>query len=298
MNQDEPSAVECRLIDARFQLLEKVWGDVPKLYNHAVLAQVGLPYRDQKEARFFQRVSGGVALQMEAGALPTVSGEFELVGLPYGPRARILLLHLCSAAVLNQSPIVEVDDSFTAFAKTLGLAHNGRNIKTLRDQVRRMSVVQLRLAKSYGDFVDVFQGPIFSKLRAMFPADASQQALWPSYVEFSADFYNSLRINAVPLRKEAISALKHSSRALDIYSWLAHRLYRVKRPTKIRWTTLRVQFGRRSQDMGGFKRAFKTALKQVLMVYPDAQVFRVDGGLRIENSRPPVPFKKRSVLEG
>jgi hypothetical protein len=288
-----------RLIDTRVELLHKFWGDTPKLYNHAILCSVGLPYRNPgQDVRVFSRTSGTTSLRLEAGALPTSDGSFQDVGLPYGPRARLLLLHLCSEAVKHQSPIVEVDDSFTAFARSLGLATSGRNLNTLREQVRRMSAVSMRLAKRHGAYVDVFQGPVFSKMRAEFPEDGPQLQLWPSFVEFSPDFYESLRQHAVPLRKEAIGALKHSARALDIYVWLAHRLWRVNdsKPVSIRWTTLRFQFGRQDQQMQSFKRAFKTALKQVLMVYPEAKVEIIKGGLSLKRSPPPIPRKSAKRL--
>jgi len=287
--------VQGRLIDARMELTRRVWGEQQKLFNHAVLCSVGLPYRDQGDVRFFERSSGATNLRMEAGALPRAGGAgFEEVGLPFGPRARLLLLHLCSLAVKSSSPIVEVEDSFTGFARSLGLSTTGRNLRTLREQVRRMSCVSMRLSKDYGETVDVFQGHIFSKMRATYNNDPNQRELWPSVVEFSPEFYESLKNHAVPLRFEAIGALKHSSRALDIYAWLAHRLWRVKRPTSIKWTSLRFQFGGPSIGMGGFKRAFKTALKQVLLVYPAADVTVTKRGLTIRCSSPPVRFAENT----
>ena len=302
MSENGLTSVEGRLIDARLELTKRVWGDQEKLFNHAVLCSVGLPYRDQGAVRSFERSSGATSLRMEAGALPIAGGAgFEEVGLPFGPRARLLLLHLCSLAVKSSSPIVEVEDSFTGFARALGLSTTGRNLRTLREQVRRMSCVSMRLSKDYGDSVDVFQGHIFSKMRATYNNEPNQKELWPSFVEFSPDFFESLKNHAVPLRFEAIGALKHSSRALDIYAWLAHRLWRVNKPTSIKWTSLRFQFGGPAIGMGGFKRAFKTALKQVLFVYPEADVVITKRGLTIRCSAPPVRFaenKKRTFIIG
>ena len=101
----------------------------------------------------------------------------------------------------------------------------------------------------------------------------------------------SLRDHAVPVRKEAILALTHSSRALDIYLWLSARLWRVHKPTLVKWTSLRWQFGTNKQKMSSFKLRFKEALSQVLAVYPEARVSIEYGGIMIENSKPPVPFK-------
>ena len=287
-----PTAVEKRLIEAHADIVARVWGDYEAVFNHAVLCAVGLPYRCPPEGtRVYTRSSGGVSLRVEAGAMPssTKGGGFVDVGIPYGPRARLLLLHLCSEAIKKQSPVVEVADSFTAFARSLGLATTGRNLRTLRDQVNRMSVVSMRFSRRTAEYVDVFQGNLFSKLRATYPPAADQLPLWSSYVEFSPEFYSSLAAHAVPLRMEAIGALKHSARALDIYSWLAHRLWRVRgQSVSIKWTSLRFQFGQPGQDLGSFKRAFRTALKQVLMVYPEAKVEVISGGLVLYKSPPPV----------
>lgn len=297
---DKPSPIEGKLIDARFALTKASWeGSLPPmLFSHAVLCQVSLPYRNPGEVRRFQRISGKTSLQLEAGWAPVRDGGFKPVGLPYGPRARLVLLHLCSEAVKNNSSIVEVDQSFTGFARRLGLSINGRNLHTLRDQVLRISLVSMRLSRSFGDCVDLYSGTVFDRLRATFPDDERQQPLWSNVVEFSPRFYESLRESAVPLRVEAIQALSNSSRGLDVYSWLAHRLYRVKRPTKLSWWVLRSQFGTQEQRMATFKRAFKAALTKALYVYPDAKVEVVSGGILIKSSRPPVPFKKPSVLEG
>jgi hypothetical protein len=216
--------------------------------------------------------------------------------LPYGAKARLVLLELCSAAVKNQSPIVEVEDSFTAFARSMGFSTCGKSLKSLREQVVRMSVVTMRLSKSEGRYLDTFQGTVFSKFRAELPSEPRQMALFPSYVQFSPIFYESLINHAVPLRMEAIQGLKHSSRALDIYCWLAHRLYRLNKRTSVRWTSLRFQFGNRSQDMKSFKKMFKKALGQVLYLYPEANVDIVSGGVLLKPSRPPVPLTRKVKL--
>ena len=289
-----PTAVERRLVEARAELVARVWGEYQALFNHAVLCGLGLPYRRlPDDQRVFERSQGGMTLRIEAGVYPTANG-FKEIGIPYGPRARLLLLHLCSQAVMKQSPVVEVADSFTAFARSLGLATTGRNLRTLREQVNRMAVVSMRWGRKTSEYVDVFQGPLFSKLRAEYPDDPDQLSLFSSYVEFSPEFFESLMRHAVPLRMEAIGALKHSARALDIYCWLAHRLWRITGGpvVSIKWTTLRWQFGNREQDLGSFKRAFKSALKQVLVVYPEARVEIIKGGLLLFRSPPPVGHTK------
>tara|TARA_R110002124_G_scaffold203618_2_gene370093 strand:+ start:101 stop:571 length:471 start_codon:yes stop_codon:yes gene_type:complete len=143
---------------------------------------------------------------------------------------------------------------------------------------------------------DTFQGMVFSKFRVETPVSYQQECLFPSIVEFSTDFYCSLAEHAVPLRLEAVRALSHSSRSLDIYFWLASRLHRVSKPMDIRYTTLRWQFGTPTQEMKSFKRSFRIALKSALMVYPEARVEVIHGGIRLHNSPSPVPRRRAKGL--
>jgi len=301
MGWDEPSSIEGRLIDARQALTASRWAKVPILYNHSLLAQLGMPLRNPKEATTWSRNCGSMSLQIESGSIFS-GGEFKRVGIPYGTRARLVMLALCSAAVKSNSPIVELPSTFTRFVRELGIDTNGRNLRELREQIRRMSVVQMRLAFNHGTFIDQYTGPVFEKLSIDLPPVEDQIPMWPSTVEFSSSFYESLRHHAVPLRREAIMALSHSARAIDILSWLASRLYKIKanRPVRLKWASVRYQFGNRHQDGKGFKRSFRKALSQVLTVYPEAKVELIYGGLLLRQSPPPVPFaeyeKNRELL--
>lgn len=297
MSDDLPTPVELRLIDAHAELRNQVWGETNLAFSHAVLTQVSLPFRNPKEARTFSRKCGAASIQMEAGYLPDQAGNFIPVGLPFGPRARLVLIHLCSEALRQRSPIVELDGgSFTSFVKELGISISGRDVGSLKEQVKRMSVVNLRLAKTNQKAVEVYQGRLFRSLRAEWSVTPRQRLLWPSHVEFSPEFYESLSVQAVPLRWEAVGALKHSARALDIYCWLSHRLWRVKKNTRITYKALQFQFGNPEGNQRSFQRAFDKALNQALMVYPEAKVVSVDGGIVLKPSRPAVPFKRPELL--
>ena len=76
---------------------------------HSVLAICGLPYtRQALEVREFERNQGRMSLVVEAGKLRTPDGRWELQPVPYGSRARLLLLHLCSEAIRQKSAVVEL----------------------------------------------------------------------------------------------------------------------------------------------------------------------------------------------
>jgi len=291
-----PSNIDWKLVEAREAVLRNDWGSTPKAYQHAVLCQLGLPHRSLGDAQAFTRRSGNATLRLRAGEIKLADGSFVPAGVPYGAVSRIVLLNLCSEAIKNQSPIVEVDRSLTAFVKNLGLSTDTRALRRIREQTKRMAVLSMSIQVEGPLYQDTFQGYVFSKFRCETPASAEQAMLFPSIVEFSSGFYKSLAEHAVPLRMDAIRSLSHSSRALDCYSWLAARLHRVPRgkPMKIRYTSLRWQFGIPKQQMDGFKKAFRKALKTALMVYPEARVELVYGGIMLYNSPPPV--KKRGAI--
>lgn len=71
-----------------------------------------------------------------------------------------------------------------------------------------------------------------------------------------SDFYDSLKEHAVPLRPEALAAIKHSSLAIDVYTWLAHRLCRVRKAdgARIYWTNLKEQFGQEYHELRASKK--------------------------------------------
>jgi len=107
-----------------------------------------------------------------------------------------------------------------------------------------------------------------------------------------------LREFAVPMDPRALAALRHSALALDVYTWLAHRLHRVNSISgnRLSWENLREQFGQEYNDPKNFKKEMTKALRTVLSVYPDARVEDVAGGLLLLPS--PAPIRKTMVPPG
>jgi len=294
------SPVHRRAIVARVGMLRDSEPD-SAAYNHSVLCQTSLPYRNPGiDVRRWRRTNGRSLLQIEAGEAPARAGSVELVpvGLPYGPRARLVLIHIMTQAILHQSPKIELDDSLTAFARSLGCAHSGRDIRTLRDQLRRLASCNVRMVIAEDGMTTVTQGPIVDAMQLFAPAAPGQRSLWPSFIQLSGPFYQSLRNHAVPLDPRALAALKHSAAALDCYQWLAQRLCRVSsRGQLIRWPSLHAQLGGNTKSVSAWKQAFigrddrKGTLPQVLHIYPAAaQAIDVTpNGLVLRYAAPPVP---------
>jgi hypothetical protein len=224
--------------------------------------------------------------------------------LPYGVRPRLALVHIATQAVRTQSRTVDVGSSVHAFLSELGMAISGKAYQQMRAQMTALAVCTLRLGRvdrriiggKEMDFAVTLDAKPFRQFEAWIDSKGDQPSLWPTTVELTQEFYDSLKETAVPLEHAALAKLTHSALALDLYTWLAHRLWRVRRGgSRIAWAALQEQFGTEYADRRYFKREFRLRLKEVLTVYPDAKVEEVSGGVMLHSSPPPIP---RSRIAG
>lgn len=269
------------------------------LFQHTVFCQTGLPYRNPgNDVRIWDRENGLAALRMRAGeARHPMAGWVEL-GLPFGPKPRLILAYLNAEAIRTGSPIVEVEDSLSAFVQRIGLSRDGRSIRAVKDQLSRLAAAEIRLALTYGESQGrQVQAHIVGEFDLWFPKqDDRQRVLWPTTVTLDPRYFESLQRHAVPLDERAVAALSHSAMGLDIYAWLAQRLHRVSpaKPAFIPWTAIKDQFGWHYGRMDKFKAVFRQTLGMVLSQYRGARLELDDRGMTLRNSPPPV--KGRMVL--
>lgn len=309
-----PTSIQSRLIETAARCAQEQ-EDQSILYQHSVFCQTCLPYRDPgDDVRVWERSNGRAHLKVLAGeAMHPREGRFVELGLPFGPKSRMILMHINQRALLAQSPLIEVEDSLTQFVgKVLKLDPKGRNIKAVKDQLGRLAAASIRLGIVRDGQAITVNSNIVSAFDLWFPKDERQRVLWPSTVSLSLDYFQSLMSLAVPVDEAHIAALSHSSLALDIYSWLAQRLHRIptEKPQTVSWIALHAQFGLgyNPDRLDKFRQKFRVALKEVLMVYRAARVeddeakparrqvqngkvlWREDAakGLKLYNSAPPV----------
>ena len=149
----EPLKAPGRAIQRLFDGMEGAAdADSAILYQHSVLCQTCLPYRDPGDdvrlwsAQERLRAARGCRRAGPSTARATTSS---MSGLPFGPKPRLVLYHLNAEALRTQSPVIELEDSLTAFVKrTLGLDTGGRNIRTVKDQLTRLSAADFRIGTS------------------------------------------------------------------------------------------------------------------------------------------------------
>lgn len=292
-----PSHNTKRRIEATLSLKERPPDGDEITYQHSVFCQTSLPYRDPHEVREWERHQGHAHLLLKAGeALDPQTHTWVKLGLPFGPKPRLILAYLNTEAILKKSPEIEVEDSLTAFVKSLRLNINGHTIRMLKDQLTRLSASSVFLALAGEDKVKHLRMNIVDGFELWLPKNESQRVLWPTRVTLSPTYYESLKEYAVPLDMRAIEGLKNNALALDIYAWLAQRLWRVpaKAPHWISWAALHAQFGQGYRHMNGFKRDFRRTLALVLAHYPKGRIIEdPNKGFLLHSSPPPVPVKPK-----
>jgi len=267
-------------------------------FLHALLCQLGLPRR-RIEARRFERRSGAAALLIEAGE--AFDGKrYQPQPIPAGPIPRLIMIQLCTQAVRTRKRVLDIGHSTRDFMRTLNISQHGRNMAAFRKHMMALSVCKMTMAfldpsgvikqRNFPP-VDAFDASLVDKSR--------QRSLWPSVLEISEKFYDTLVDHAVPLNADALAQLHQSALSLDAYTWLAHRLCRVRENggSFLTWGNLQGQFGDEytgKRCLNDFQKKFKPALERALKAYPEGRIDFVSGGIRIYPSPPPV--KKSQVL--
>jgi hypothetical protein len=304
--EQAPSAITNRTVDLAAEILGDP--DPNELrYLHTVLAQCGLPYRaPSPQLRDYIRKNGVVSLVVTSGYLTNPeTGDEELQGIPYGAKSRLLMIHLCTEAILRQSATVPIQDSMSAFMKSLGMSVTGGkkgSITLFKEQLNRLAAAQIKLGIRYETeagyrAINQRPAPLIAEYDVWFPKHPNQRMLWSSTVTLSNEFFDSLRSHALPLDPRAIRSLQSSAMALDIYTWLAHRLPRVKSPNgdPVSWEAIKGQFGQEFRNAKRFRQDFREALAKVIAVYRKARIESAANGLRLRLSPPPI---SRTWLEG
>lgn len=274
-------------------------------YSLSEMTLAYLPKRRPRDTtRVYSHQNAGLTLTVTAGTDTADGGN---IGLPYGPKARLVIAKLNAVAVINKSPTIPLGASMNGFLSSLGLATSGGKKMSPRalvgEQVRRLVRCSLeftwdkekknpdrdrggaiRIAKYWDVWWDRSDNPTH-------PVDES-------VIVLSDDYFQALVGNPVPLNLEALQILGHSALAMDLYAWLSSRLWRLQHPVHVTWPMLAVQFGtgpipddprKRSRYLYDVKRDIEDQMPTVLAVYHEAKVDSTPDGLLLKPSSPHVP---------
>ena len=253
--------------------------------THAGFAMSNLPHKAICDA-VWRRKGLSTTLLIESGR----SESGDLIGVPFGTLARLILLYLQTQSIRTGSPEVELGASMRMWMERMGIGIGGRTYKLVAEQARRISACRLTFFSDTGD-AQIRENGAFVRGAISFAgiADGRQTALWQDRVRLDDAFWRSLQEHPVPIREEAVMAIGNRSVAIDVYIWLAYRLHALNKPAPITWRALQAQFGGSTTKISHFKPVFAEALNLALAVYPEASVDCTDTGITLRPSPPAVP---------
>jgi hypothetical protein len=274
-------------------------------FLHAGLCQTFLPHsRPQDNLTPWRRQSGKFSLIVSPGVFdtsltatrsrqPTPKERDQMyVGVPYGAKARLILIHLQTEGL--RSRVVSLGPNLSAFMRSLGLPVTGGprgTIPATKEQCLR--IARCTFSMQWSDrSAEGDERTIVTDTRIVDGMDLWQSAKgdeWTGSVELSAKFHEHLREHAVPLDKRALSGLAGNSFGLDLYALLVYRLPRLKNPVHIRWEGLQGQIGAEYADKHMLARRVRETLPVVMDHYPHANVEVLPTGLTLRPSKPAVP---------
>jgi hypothetical protein len=266
--------------------------DVGLGFAYSGWAQVSLPVRRPADDAIWSVASERVKLLIEPGRRPK-GNDYELVGVPWGCHARLILLWLQSEALRTNSRQVELGGSMREWLGRIGVSVGGNTDRSVREQAERISRCRLTFHLLGTNGSGLVNQSIVDK--ALFieadNRDERQGRLSLEVAHLSEGFFEQLKRHPMPLEEAAIRALSNNAKALDAYLWLAYRLHSLKSDKLVTWTALKAQFGIGTAAMFNFRSKFTATLGLATAVYPAARVDVTEQGVIIKPSRPPVAPK-------
>ncbi|MGY0794288.1 replication protein RepA [Azospirillum argentinense] len=251
---------------------------------HAGFALTSLPHKNITEP-LWRRDGHRITLLVESGR----DRKGELIGIPYGSKARMMLIYLQTRAVQTQSREVELGRSMRAWMSAMGLeATGGATYRLVSEQAKRISACRLTFFTDRNGGEERTNGAFVENEFSLAGALGDQPTLWQESVRLDEAFYRSLIDHPVPVSETALRQIGNKSMAIDVYVWAAYRLHILTKPTPISWPALFAQFGGGFSQLKHFKPSFVDALATALAAYPDARIEVEDTGLLLHPSRPPI----------
>ena len=278
-----------RIVEVAHEYMSDEEGGVGFIYSG--FAQAALPHKRLADDAVWQIQTERVMLLVEPGRRAVRDGVPVPIGVPYGSKARLIMLYLMGRALETNCREVELGRSMRAWLERMGIPQGGKSISDVREQAERISRCRLSFQVQHGGRTGLVNQNIVDSALFLDADNPAQGSLFLEHAKLSESFFEQLRKHPVPLEEAAIRSINGHSMALDLYCWLAYRLHVLPGARTVSWKALKSQFGTGFSRMDHFRPTFKDNLALAMAVYPDATVDVTEKGLTLQPSRPPVAPK-------
>lgn len=251
------------------------------------------PTWKREAGRFALRLSRAAIAERDATRLCQVSIP---QGRPYGPKARLMLLYACTWALQQKDPHLPLGETLSEFLRLVGLAPlaaSGGGPRSdgvlLKDQLMRFWCTDVLFTETRPG-MHMLRVLLSKEMRCQWidPRAPEAEAAEGSYMVLTDEFIAHVNTPGVcvPLDLRAVTALSHSSLAMDLYGLLANRSFVAAQRGEdqlLAWESLAAQLGQDYADPSNFRRHAIDALPAIAEVYPDLD-FRIQRGGRSRRS--------------
>jgi hypothetical protein len=249
------------------------------------LAICGLPYKALKGETEFSREQGRMRVTVTAGKLTSPDGMRIQQPIPFGPKARLIMAHLSTEALRNNSPVVETSETFTGFLRDMGFDPRGGkngNIDPFKEQLRALAACRMDIASWDGKRSGQIDIKPLKKVELWFPDHPDQKSLWPTTIAFHDDFFRELQKHALPIDVRVLKALSNSARRLDLMMWVTYRITRLNSRFVLDWRPLKGQFGEGYARERDFRSKFASDVAAIKELFPKLPLYLTERGLEME----------------
>jgi hypothetical protein len=281
--------IDRRVVEAAHDYMSDEESGVGFIYSG--FAQAALPHKKLADDAVWQLQTDRVMLLVEPGRRQVRDGAPVPVGVPYGSKARLIILYLTGKALDTNCREVELGKSLRDWLHRMGIPQGGKSIKDVKDQAERISRCRMSFQIEGNGRSGLVNQNIVDNALFLDTEGAGHGSLFLERAQLSESFFEQLKKHRVPIEESAIKAIKGHSLALDLYCWLAYRLHVLSDEKTISWRGLKSQFGSSFGRMDHFRTTFRDNLALAMAVYPDAHVEMTENGVTLRPSRPPVAPK-------
>lgn len=282
-------------------------------FLHRGFAHCGLPLRKRDDAKsVWNRSDGRFSLSVVGSSFTLPDSRQVDVGIPYGPKARLIALYLCSQVKDPARSASDRDINFapiTQWLRDVGVTARGGakgSIQATKEQLIRMTFASFTMTMAGAENQTWFHRETLVESGCLSKSDLANFAgghyaalEWPEVIRLTHNAHQRMRDQAIPIATQRLQAISHSAAAMDFFVWLSFRLPRIPQGDSIpvSWSALARQFGD-SLYPSQFRRDFTESLRVALAAYPEANVVIGDDGLVLRRSDPAVPRKTLIAISG
>jgi hypothetical protein len=289
-------------------------GDDDTVY--ANMAVTALPHRDPNRhggGAIWRQTRDGILYEFSSGCY----GDGKLIGIPFGSKARMILLSCLTWALRHKSQVVPMGDSSYVWIREMnGQSIGGKTYKVMSDQALRIDACSIRVSS-----IDLHSKmkDEYSSEHALISAANSvlleaikedRRVLDPDPLHYRCKrfagslpdsvlgkgFYESYGTPPIAISRTAVRQIAHNCTAIDLYIWLSARLPGLTEQTFVSWTELSEVFGCGFKHLKHLRSALAGTLEQIRVIYPESRVDVLAEGWMLHQSPAPVAHQDTPLM--